>query len=528
MRSIIDRDIARLQESIRALKSRRNELSPISRLPTEILCNIFSLVEDNIFFSNRRPILWINFSQVSYHWRSTALSAPELWTQIPLSLPCRWVLERLIRSKMAKLTIGFDYLYSKSNPKLIEAARSCEMDRVEELNLIVDPELWEEISLDLPRSAPQLHTLCIRSTRSTFTVLMDENIFHDTERLKRVELSNCRISWDSRLLTGLTCLSLEHWSSPSSETNSSITQVLHALQRMPALTNLCLVNSIRDESEGPSTYPVVNLPCLQALRILSDVGVLTTFLRHITIPHSSILCLECRDKQYTQIDFSDFLSVLATKFLSSLVIRSLGLLILENRETNGLEFFISTTANNQDCSPSSVSSRPQVQLFLTWPLPHPHNHERALTCAFDAMSLPFLTQLVISTDNYIDSQTWVKTFGKLPLLKQVHLHGSALDSFLEALVYVYRTNAAEKSEIAYRDVTFPKLRHIDLGYTYFFEARTCDMLLDCLMERCERKAEVRMLHMSYCHCVTSDDVKRLKEVVVDVIWDGIDQELEEE
>ena len=35
MRSIIDREIARLQENIRALKSRRNELSPISRLPTE-------------------------------------------------------------------------------------------------------------------------------------------------------------------------------------------------------------------------------------------------------------------------------------------------------------------------------------------------------------------------------------------------------------------------------------------------------------------------------------------------------------
>ena len=36
MRSIIDRDIARLEESIRAPRSRRNELSLISRLPVEI------------------------------------------------------------------------------------------------------------------------------------------------------------------------------------------------------------------------------------------------------------------------------------------------------------------------------------------------------------------------------------------------------------------------------------------------------------------------------------------------------------
>ena len=89
MRNIIDREIARLKESIRALKSRRNELSPISRLPAEILCNIFSLIEDNIFSSGRSPKSWTNFSRVSQHWRSTALSAPELWSKIPLSYPHR-------------------------------------------------------------------------------------------------------------------------------------------------------------------------------------------------------------------------------------------------------------------------------------------------------------------------------------------------------------------------------------------------------------------------------------------------------
>ena len=108
MRSIIDRDIARLEESIRALKSRRNELSPISRLPAEMLCNIFSFIKDDIFSSSRSPKFWTSFSQVSQHWRSTALSAPGLWTNIPLSYP-RWAQEMLIRSKMAKLTIQSDF-----------------------------------------------------------------------------------------------------------------------------------------------------------------------------------------------------------------------------------------------------------------------------------------------------------------------------------------------------------------------------------------------------------------------------------
>ena len=164
----------------------------------------------------------------------------------------------------------------------------------------------------------------------------------------------------------------------------------------------------------------------------------------------------------------------------------------------------------------------EVQLFLTWPLLHPHNHDKALTWVFDAMSLPFLTQLYISTDDNIHSQIWVKTFRKLHLLKKVHLGGSALDSFIEALVY--KTKAAETSEMAYCNVSFPNLYYINLENTYFF-AEWLERQLDCLMERCESKAEVLVLHLNDCYCVLSGDVKKLKEVVVDLIWDGIEQGL---
>ena len=61
--------------------------------------------------------------------------------------------------------------------------------------------------------------------------------------------------------------------------------------------------------------------------------------------------------------------------------------------------------------------------------------------------------------------------------------------FLEALVY--KTEAAEKSKAAYLNVPFPKLRYIHLEGTYFCEtipgSISVDILLDCLMERCERK-----------------------------------------
>jgi hypothetical protein len=455
------------------------------------------------------PESWTNFSQVSQHWRTSALSAPQLWTNIPLKYP-RWAQEMLIRSKMAKLNIrpGFSLT---SDPKTIETIRLClyEMNRVEEINFSAFSGLTlEDIFRDLPKSAPQLHTLCIRSfSSSAFSI--HEDFLYDTDRLQYVKLLNCKISWDSRLLTGLTRLTLH----VSLKANSSIIQVLQALQRMPALTYLHLEDSIPDDAESPFTYTVVDLSCLRVLSLSSGVGAVTAVLRHITFPRSAILNLCCEGNQSCQIDFSSFFSFLATKFLSTFIIRSLSLRAADYDESHGIEFCLWTTAPIQDCFLCSHISQSQLQLVLKWPWSQPHSHEKALACAFDAMNLSFLTQLQIDSLDHIDSQTWVKTFGKLPLLERVCVHSSAPRPFLEALVN--KTKAAEKSETAY--LSFPELRYIHLEGTDFSTTppKLIDTLLDCLTERFERNAEVQVLRLDDCYYISPEDVERLEEVVVD-------------
>ena len=532
-RSIIDHDIARLERSIRdmednirALKSRRNESAPISRLPVEILCNIFSLS------IHERPESWTNFSQVSRHWRSLSLSAAKLWTEIPIYYP-RWAQEMLIRSKKAKLTIRCDFSIRSPRPKTIKTIRSClyEMDRVEAIKITygIPRSILEEIFRDLPKSAPQLHTLrigCYSPGFSGIVFSISENFLYDTERLQCVELINCKIGWASPLLTGLTRLTLEVEDSSKANSESSINQFLHALQQMPALTDLCLKNSIPDNSENPSTYPVVNLPFLRVLNISSGVDALTAVLHHITFPHSAILDLTCKKKRSAHIDFSDFLSVLATKFLPSLVFRSLSL----QTQSYALEFYLWTTATIHDCFPSTLTSQSQLRLVLAWPLSDfskDMNFVKALTCAFDAISLSFLTQLQISTFDYIDSPTWVKTFEKLPLLEWVTVESYATYGFFEALL-VYKTKTAEKLKTAYRNITLPKLRCICLKDTDFGSTAprsiSVDKLLGYLAERYERDAEVQVLRLDGCYGISSDEVARLKEIVVDVIWDGVGQE----
>ena len=403
------------------------------------------------------------------------------------------------------------------------------MDRIEEIGLTAIPGMMlEEIFRDLPKSAPQLHTLCIDSSiftqipNSGPTFSIHEDLFCDTEQLRRVGLIRCGIGWDSKLLTGLTSLGLED----SLNADTTIVQVLDALKRMPALTDLYLKDSIPNNSEGLSTYPVVDLPCLRALNISSDVGPLTDLLHHITFPQNTILNLVCKETQSTQINFSKFLSVLATRFLSSMEFRSLSLRASDDNQTHGLEFFLWTNPTIQDCFPSHLFCQFQLHLVLAWPFQQPHNHEKALTWAFDAMGFTFLTQVQMSTLNIISSRTLVMTFGRLPLLEQVCVQSYTPYPFFEALVY--KRSTAEKSIAAYRTVAFPKLRYIHLeGVSFYSRSLTTisvDRLLSYLMERCERNADVQMLRLDGCYYISSYGVERLKEIVVDVVWDGVEQE----
>ena len=122
---------------------------------------------------------------------------------------------------MAKLTIRSSPSLEMSNPKTIETVTPClyEMNRVKEIDLTTrDGLTLEEIFRDLPKSAPQLHTLSIGSYSSHLAFSIHEDFLYNTNRLQRVKLINYKISWDSRLLTRLTRLTLED----SLEANTSI------------------------------------------------------------------------------------------------------------------------------------------------------------------------------------------------------------------------------------------------------------------------------------------------------------------
>ena len=76
-------------------------------------------------------------------------------------------------------------------------------------------------------------------------------------------------------------------------------------------------------------------------------------------------------------------------------------------------------------------------------------------------------------------------------------------------------------------VYFPSLLHLTIENAKFdsgYNGQYAELkdLKDCLMERYERKSEVRELTLSECHRLTTKLVEELREIVADVIWDGLE------
>jgi hypothetical protein len=106
----LDHQIRKYQESIRALQSRRNALSPIGRLPPEILSLVF------VFCTSSDSLSWVRVvSHICRHWRGVALSCPSLWSFPVFSHPT-WAEEMLQRSKMTPLTVKVSVALNSYSP----------------------------------------------------------------------------------------------------------------------------------------------------------------------------------------------------------------------------------------------------------------------------------------------------------------------------------------------------------------------------------------------------------------------------
>ncbi|TFK62939.1 hypothetical protein BDN72DRAFT_346217 [Pluteus cervinus] len=111
--------ISRLEDRLQELRTYRDHLAPISRLPVEALTEIFSLLhEQSLFDYQRRPCGHVLTATVSIcrHWRQIVISTPSFWTHIgTISVP--WLECSLERLKDSPLVIDLSLARSDQRHK---------------------------------------------------------------------------------------------------------------------------------------------------------------------------------------------------------------------------------------------------------------------------------------------------------------------------------------------------------------------------------------------------------------------------
>lgn len=207
----IDSEIRRLNDWICALKSRRNSLCPVSRLPPEVLSEIFLVLAEQLQAQDRFKVdlKWIPIAHVCHIWRHIALQHGRLWGRIDMTKPDRTGVF-VDRSKGAPLAVRQSFIGSLAE---LPTAFTDPSYRYRELHLRAkEGQLGPNVLrvLNSPIHAPVLESLVLEVSDTLAEDTLSPVIFDDkAPALTRLQLQNVRLEWSTSLFPSLTHLSIQ-------------------------------------------------------------------------------------------------------------------------------------------------------------------------------------------------------------------------------------------------------------------------------------------------------------------------------
>jgi hypothetical protein len=310
---MLDQQLAEAETLVMRLRQRKNERALISRLPVEILIQVFS----NHCASDRHPHIrlrtpppWLAVTHVCQRWRGAALSCPFLWVNI-ISTNYRWAEEMLERSRDVPIHITIDDGGSTQMPCELRTARLLfsEIHRAQSLVMTSTHTILACMSILFDaEAAPLLQELIITNFHPTSALdLIARPLFSGkTPSLQFLSLYRCRVLWSSPLLqSDLVYLSVSHI---PHEHRPPLYQVLEVLRRLARLECLQLDESlpIHISSPGESITSLLSVErlFLHRLRFFSlcarsalDILDLTA---RVLVPTSALFQLICEEfERYT-------------------------------------------------------------------------------------------------------------------------------------------------------------------------------------------------------------------------------------
>ncbi|KAH9170596.1 hypothetical protein EDB89DRAFT_1275723 [Lactarius sanguifluus] len=307
-RQAIDAQIRSLEESLRALRRRRNALAPISSQPSELFAAIFSILRlppsDTVLLGGEpdRHSSWLSVAHVCHQWREVALNQPFFWSHVDFtSLTPAGATEMLVRAKSVPLYLEawfpkYEYDRDKARFSTFQKELQPRVSHISQLAISARPFSLERALEGLISPAPILRYLSLsgkkyrRRIDGQPFVLVPVTLFNgSTPRLSRLELKYCDISWKSPLFRGLNHLKISRL---SADARPRLSFWLDALDEIPQLKTLVLHSASPITSAFPfDVKRTVTLPSLTYFDISASPEDCGLALAHLVLPALTSLCV---------------------------------------------------------------------------------------------------------------------------------------------------------------------------------------------------------------------------------------------
>ncbi|TFK66993.1 hypothetical protein BDN72DRAFT_843556 [Pluteus cervinus] len=344
IRQQIDKEIFRLETRLSTLRTQRNRLAPISRLPVETMTRIFRLAHGGMYA--RIPLV---LSFVSHNWRELALDLPELWTRINTQLKLKHIPAYIARSRQKPLHIALD----KSGPNASSIRTITiilgELPRIRELTihgagsqrlLCCGDAVWDI-------QAPILEKLQLWGFEIPNTILAGS-----VPLLYELNLGLCRFEWNA--LPSLP--QLQKLSITQPQVKIPVDDYLTQLHRIPRLRSISTINALT----GARTSLQLTQFRLPNLHILSaqseDCAHVAVLLRALVLPKVNHFSLQLHQDnpgdQFAIIDALDHCAPITSTPFKMMSIKarqhSCGFLVQCDHISAVLQFYYTSTTTNQD------------------------------------------------------------------------------------------------------------------------------------------------------------------------------------
>ncbi|KAF5325439.1 hypothetical protein D9619_010048 [Psilocybe cf. subviscida] len=267
------------------LEIRRNALVPVSKLPNDIVLDIFLIVRDSEMLCGSTQ--WLRVTQICGYWRNITVGTPSFWSRIRHTFLHEFTLLMLERSQQVPLEVAFlgaplflraslnNRNQNENQDRARKAMITAILDEIKRIRKLCfdDSALSIDVQKILATLPPDRDRMLLENLE--FYCPHDcfvPDAFCPPGSLRRLRLSMVNLNWGVLYLPNLTEFAFYGCHLPE---EGSGARFIAALQHMSKLEVLTVALDDVGLSESASSLSTANLgpihlPCLRILEILSD------------------------------------------------------------------------------------------------------------------------------------------------------------------------------------------------------------------------------------------------------------------